>query len=98
MVTAMDDSCPNGVREKEEEEVTPPGGQPGVEGPSAVRSAQGADTSGGEERRRTRRPVTYLQRWRHGGKCFMKHSESYSSNTTKVTAHGYVYRYDIHII
>lgn len=55
MVTAMEDACPNGVRE---EEVTPPG-QPGVEEPPAARSAQGADTSGGEERRR-RHGVVYL--------------------------------------
>lgn len=57
MVTAMEDASPNGVRE-EEEEVTPQG-QPGVEGPPAMRSTQGADTPGGEERRR-RRGVTYL--------------------------------------
>lgn len=56
MVTAMDDSCPNGVRE--EDEVTPPG-QPGVEGAPAVQSPQGADTSGGEERRRVRQAVIY---------------------------------------
>ncbi|GLD57855.1 MAGUK p55 subfamily member 6-like protein [Lates japonicus] len=43
MVTAMEDACPNGVRE--EEEVTPLG-QPGMEGPPAARSTQGADTSG----------------------------------------------------
>lgn len=54
MVTAMEDACPNGVREKEEQEVTPPG-EPGLEGAPAVRSTQGADTSGGEERRRRRR-------------------------------------------
>lgn len=47
MVTAMEDACPNGVRE---EEVTPLG-QTGMEGPPAARSTQGADTSGGEERR-----------------------------------------------
>lgn len=52
MVTAMEDACPNGVRE-EEEEVTP-AGQLGVEGPPAVQSAQEADTSGGEDRRRKR--------------------------------------------
>ncbi|XP_075968885.1 MAGUK p55 subfamily member 6b isoform X2 [Anarhichas minor] len=45
MVTAMEDACPNGVREEEEEEVTPPG-QLGVEGPPAVQSTQEADTSG----------------------------------------------------
>ncbi|XP_037650486.1 MAGUK p55 subfamily member 6b isoform X1 [Sebastes umbrosus] len=43
MVTAMEDACPNGVRE--EEEVTPPG-QPGVEGPPAVQSTQEADAPG----------------------------------------------------
>lgn len=53
MVTAMEDASPNGVRE---EEATPPG-QPGVEGPAAARSAQGADSSGGEERRRRCRGV-----------------------------------------
>lgn len=47
MVTAMEDACPNGVRE--EEEVTAPG-QPGAEGPPTVPSTQGTDTSGGEER------------------------------------------------
>lgn len=57
MVTAMEDACPNGVRE-EEEEVTPPG-QPGVEGPPAVQSTQEANTSGGEERRRKRWGVTW---------------------------------------
>lgn len=58
MVTAMEDACPNGVRE-EEEEMTPPG-QPGMEGPPAVQSTQEPDTSGGEERRRKRWHVTYL--------------------------------------
>lgn len=48
MVTAMEDACPNGVRE--EEEMTSPG-QPGVEGSSAVQSAQEPNTSGGEEKR-----------------------------------------------
>ncbi|XP_039875847.1 MAGUK p55 subfamily member 6b isoform X3 [Simochromis diagramma] len=43
MVTAMEDSCPNGAQE--EEEVTPLG-QHAVEGPPAVRSTQGAETSG----------------------------------------------------
>lgn len=49
MVTAMEDSCPNGAQE--EEEVTPLG-QHAVEGPPAVRSTQGAETSGGEDSRR----------------------------------------------
>lgn len=57
MVTAMEDSCPNGVRE-EEEEVTPPG-QHGVEGPQPVQSTQGAETSGGEDSRRKRRAFKY---------------------------------------
>lgn len=57
MVTAMEDACPNGVRE-EKEEVTPPG-PPGVEGPPAVQSTQEADASGGEERRRKRWGVTW---------------------------------------
>lgn len=56
MVTAMEDACPNGVQEEQEEEVTPPR-QPGAEGTPAERSTQETDTSGGEERRR--RPVTY---------------------------------------
>lgn len=58
MVTAMEDACPNGVRE-EAEEMTPPG-QPGVEGPSAVQSPQEPDASGGEERRRKRWGDLYL--------------------------------------
>ena len=58
MVTAMEDACPNGVRE-EAEELTPPG-QPGVEGPSAVQSPQEPDASGGEERRRKRCGVMCL--------------------------------------
>ncbi|KAG8005131.1 MAGUK p55 subfamily member 6 [Nibea albiflora] len=44
MVTAMEDACPNGVREKEEEMTSP--GQPGMEGPPAVQSTQEPDTSG----------------------------------------------------
>ena len=59
MVTTMDDPCPNGVQEVEEEVV--PSGQAGVEGPPAVRSSQGADTSGGEEMRR-KRWLAYTQR------------------------------------
>lgn len=47
MVTAMEDACPNGVRE--EAEMTPPG-QPGM----AMLSTQEPDTAGGEERRRKR--------------------------------------------
>lgn len=47
MVTAVEDACPNGVRE-EEKEKTPPG-QSGVEGPPAMQSTQEPDTSGGEE-------------------------------------------------
>ena len=58
MVTAMEDACPNGVRE-EAEELTPPG-QPGMEGPSAVQSPQEPDASGGEERRRKRCGVMCL--------------------------------------
>ncbi|XP_071355323.1 MAGUK p55 subfamily member 6b isoform X1 [Trachinotus anak] len=46
MVTAMEDASPNGVREEEEEEEVTPLGQPGVEGPPAMRSTQGADTPG----------------------------------------------------
>lgn len=61
MVTAMEDACPNGVRE--EEERTPPG-QPEAEGPPAVQSTQEPDTSGGEERRRKRWRVTYLDEQR----------------------------------
>lgn len=49
MVTAMEDACPNGVREEEVEMTSP--GQPGVEGPPAVQSTQEPDTSGGEERK-----------------------------------------------
>lgn len=49
MVTAMEDACPNGVREEEEEaEMTAPG-PPGVDGPPAVQCPQ---EPGGEERRR----------------------------------------------
>ncbi|XP_044028733.1 MAGUK p55 subfamily member 6b isoform X2 [Siniperca chuatsi] len=44
MVTAMEDACPNGVRE-EEEEMAPPG-QPGMESPPAMQSTQEPDTSG----------------------------------------------------
>ncbi|XP_005728809.1 MAGUK p55 subfamily member 6b isoform X1 [Pundamilia nyererei] len=43
MVTAMEDSCPNGAQEEEE---VRPLGQHAVEGPPAVRSTQGAETSG----------------------------------------------------
>lgn len=48
MVTAVEDGCPNGVRE--EAEATPPG-QPGTEKPPALLSTQEPDMSGGEERR-----------------------------------------------
>lgn len=57
MVTAMEDACPNGVRE--EAEMTPPG-QPGMEGPLAMLSTQEPDTAGGEERRRKR---CHIFRW-----------------------------------
>lgn len=47
MVTAMEDACPNGVREEE--------GQLADEGPPpAAQPTQGPDSSGGEERRRCR--------------------------------------------
>ncbi|CAG5890944.1 unnamed protein product [Menidia menidia] len=49
----MDDPCSNGLQEAEQEVM--PSGQPGVEGPPAVQSSQGADTSGGEEMRKRRR-------------------------------------------
>ncbi|KAI3358482.1 hypothetical protein L3Q82_014905 [Scortum barcoo] len=45
MVTAMEDSCTNGVREEEKEEMTPPG-QPGMEAPPAAEPTQEPDTSG----------------------------------------------------
>nr|XP_019945983.1 PREDICTED: MAGUK p55 subfamily member 6-like [Paralichthys olivaceus] len=45
MVTAMEDACPNGVREEKEEEVTALR-HPGVEVPPAERSTQAAETSG----------------------------------------------------
>lgn len=62
MVT--EDAFPNGVREEEEQEVMPPG-EPGVEGAPAVRSTQGADTSGGEEsKRRWRWSVPYSRLFR----------------------------------
>ena len=46
MVTTMDNPCPNGVQEEE----AMPSGQPGMEGPPAVQSSQGAETSGGEDK------------------------------------------------
>lgn len=47
MVTTMDDPCPNGAQEEEEE--VKPSGQPGVKSPPTVQSSQGTD--GGEEMR-----------------------------------------------
>lgn len=47
MVTTMDDPCPNGAQEEEEE--MKPTGQPAVKSPPTVQSSQGTD--GGEEMR-----------------------------------------------
>ncbi|XP_011479148.1 MAGUK p55 subfamily member 6 isoform X2 [Oryzias latipes] len=41
MVTTMDDPCPNGAQEEEEE--VKPSGQPGVKSPPTVQSSQGTD-------------------------------------------------------